>query len=195
MLRYCSCEWPLILETCIRLLEFLSIDCGTSSLRNYTDPTSRIQWVPDNAIWPDIGKWSAVSAVINLPSGMSDQVQYSTYRYFPSTTSYKALNQSKFCYTLPAISDKYNPTVMSGTIQFHVIVDTYDGVEIVITLPQANPWFEEMYVRAQTRRSSVSVCLAAVSGSSYPPFINSTSSEGELIWTIYKCFDYKSLLV
>ena len=115
---------------------------------------------------------------------MADQKQYTTLRYFPQN---KVLNHSKFCYNLPATAGSYyliratfwlglSPlyeTRASGQIRFHMIVDTYEGVEIVIDLPQLNPWFEEMYVRALTGSSSVSVCLSAASGSSDPPFINS----------------------
>ena len=158
---------------------FLSIDCGSSELGNYTDSVTGIQWAPDALIWPDIGKWSAI-ATVNPPSSMTDQKQYSTLRYFPSN---KALNQSKFCYTLPASPNNYYlirasfwngpsliyATRVSGQIRFRVIVDTYEGVEIVINMPQSYPWFEEMYVRAQSGRSSLSVCLSAASDSSDVP--------------------------
>ena len=134
-------------------------------------------------IWPDIGYWSSVDTV-NPPSAMGDQKQYITLRYFRPN---KALNLSKFCYTLPAIAGSYYfirasfwmgstqsyTTRVSGQIRFRVIVDTYAGVEVVIKLPQMNPWFEEMYIPAQSGRSSVSVCLSAASDSSDMPFINS----------------------
>ena len=135
-------------------------------------------------IWPDIPNWSAI-APVSPPTMLLDQTQYTTLRYFPSN---KALKQSKFCYTLPAISGNYYlirasfwygvvstiyETRVSNQIRFHVIVDNYEGVEIVIDIPQNFPWFEEMYIPAQSGRSSVSVCLSAASDSSDMPFINS----------------------
>ena len=160
----------------------MSIDCGSSALGNYTDPVTRIQWAPDAMIWPDIPNWSAI-APVSPPTMLLDQTQYTTLRYFPSN---KALKQSKFCYTLPAISGNYYlirasfwygvvstiyETRVSNQIRFHVIVDNYEGVEIVIGIPQTYPWFEEMYIRAQS--SFVSVCLSAASDRSDTPFINS----------------------
>ena len=133
-------------------------------------------------IWPDIPNWSAI-APVSPPTMLLDQTQYTTLRYFPSN---KALKQSKFCYTLPAISGNYYlirasfwygvvstiyETRVSNQIRFHVIVDNYEGVEIVIGIPQTYPWFEEMYIRAQS--SFVSVCLSAASDRSDTPFINS----------------------
>ena len=168
--------------------EFLSIDCGSSDKSTYTNSlTGRgVIWTPDTALWPDIGKWSATTNNVSLPMIMTDEKQYSTLRYFPTTTSSKAFNQSKFCYTLPAIAENYYlirasfwygllstiyKTLENGIIRFHVIVDNYEGVEIVIGIPQTYPWFEEMYIRAQT--SFVSVCLSAASDMSDAPFINS----------------------
>jgi hypothetical protein len=173
---------------------FLSIDCGTSRIQNYTDPSTGIVWTPDITIWPNIRDWSTTTAAaIGLPTDMPDQVQYSSFRSFPSVTSSKALNQSKFCYNLPAAANNYylvrasfwyDPAAASaGQIRFRVIVDTYPSVEIVIDLPQKNPWFEEMYVRAQSK-GVISLCLApspasrvqsGTSGSTtfVPPFINS----------------------
>ena len=162
---------------------FLSIDCGSPDATNYTDPSTQIQWKSDAARWPDIGNWSA-SAVVSPPASMADQKQYTTLRYFPQN---KVLNHSKFCYNLPATAGSYyliratfwlglSPlyeTRASGQIRFHMIVDTYEGVEIVINIPQSYPWFEEMYVRAQSGRSSLSMCLSASSDSSDIPFINS----------------------
>ena len=165
------------------VLGFLSIDCGTSAASNYTNPSNTIQWAPDTVIWPEIGSWSA-TANVSLPTSLTDQTQYGTLRYFPTN---RALNQSKFCYTLPALAGNYYlirasfwlgqkllyPTRVSGQITFRVIVDSYEGVEIVINVPQSNPWFEEMYIPAQSGRSSVSVCLSTASNSSDAPFINS----------------------
>ena len=117
---------------------------------------------------------------------MADQRQYSTLRYFPSNN--KALNQSKFCYNLAATAGNFylirasfwygsstalGTTRSSGTIRFHVIVDTYEGVEIAINLPQTYPWFEEMYIRALSGKDSIAVCLSAASDSSDVPFISS----------------------
>ena len=145
-----------------------------------------INWTSDTLKWPEIKKWS-FTRVVNPPTTMTgDLVHFSTLRYFLAN---KAMNQSKFCYTLPAIAGNYylirasfwyGPSTAPfyairtrNQISFHMIVDTYEGVEILIDLPQLNPWFEEMYVRALTGSSSVSVCLSAASGSSDPPFINS----------------------
>ena len=93
--------------------EFLSIDCGSSHKSTYTNPLTGtdVIWTPDTTISPDIGKWSATIANVSRPPNMTDEQQYSTLRYFPTTTSSssssKALNQSKFCYTLPAIAGNY----------------------------------------------------------------------------------------
>ena len=54
-----------------------------------------------------------------------------------------------------------------------MIVDSYEGVEVVINFPQSNPWFEEMYIPTQSGKTSVSVCLSGASDSSDVPFINS----------------------
>ena len=162
---------------------FLSIDCGSPDATNYTDPSTQIQWTPDASLWADIGGWSA-TAVVSPPTSMKDQKQYTTLRYFPQN---KVLNHSKFCYNLPAVEGSYYliratfwlgltslyKTHVSGQIRFRVIVDTYEGVEVIINFPQSNPWFEEMYIPAQSGRSSVSVCLSAASDSSDMPFINS----------------------
>ena len=171
-------------------LGFLSIDCGSLATAKYVNPSTAIQWQPDAVLWPEIGNWSA-TARVGSPASTADQTQYATLRYFPTTTSSssssKALNQSKFCYTLPATAGNYYlirasfwlgqkllyPTRVSGQITFRVIVDSYEGVEIVINVPQSNPWFEEMYIPAQSGRSSVSVCLSTASNSSDAPFINS----------------------
>ena len=167
------------------MVGFLSIDCGSAAASNYTNPSTTIQWQPDAMIWPEIGNWSATASV-SPPESMAEQTQYGTLRYFP-TQQHKALNHSKFCYTLPAIAGNYYlirasfwmgpkelyPTRVSWQIRFRVIVDTYEGVEVIINFPQSNPWFEEMYVRAQSGKSSLSVCLSAASDSSDIPFINS----------------------
>ena len=144
---------------------FLSIDCGSSAVSNYTNPLTGMDviWTPDTTLWPDIGKWSASTTVNPLPipyySSMSNESQYASMRYFPTTI----LNQSKFCYTLPAIAGNYYlirasfwygvkstiyETLVNGKIRFHVIVDNYEGVEIIIDIPQTYPWFEEMYTEA-----------------------------------------------
>ena len=168
---------------------FLSIDCGSSDKSTYSNSLTGtgVIWTPDTTLWPDIGKWSVSFYNMSLPTNMTDEKQYSTLRYFPTTSSSsKALNHSKFCYTLPAIAHNYYlirasfwyglastryETRVNDQISFHVIVDNYEGVEIVIGIPQTYPWFEEMYIRAQT--SVVSVCLSAASDSSDAPFINS----------------------
>ena len=150
----------------------MSVDCGSSDKSNYTNSLTGpdIIWTPDTTLWPDIEEWSASFDNMNLPTNMTDEKQYSTLRYFPTN---KALNQSKFCYTLRVIADNYylirasfwfGPLSMiyethkDDQIRFHMIVDNYEGVEIVIDIPQKYPWFEEMYVRAQS--SFVSVCLS-----------------------------------
>ena len=160
------------------------MDCGSSANSNYTNSLTGpdIIWTPDTSLWPDIGKWSVSFYNMSLPTNMTDETQYSTLRYFPTN---KALNQSKFCYSLPAIAGNYYLIRASfwysplsaiyeykyDQIRFHVIVDNYEGVEIVIGIPQTYPWFEEMYIRAQS--SFVSVCLSAASDRSDTPFINS----------------------
>ena len=166
-------------------LGFLSIDCGSSSEGNYTDPLTGIVWTPDAVIWPKIGYWSGIVRV-KAPTNTTNQIQYSTLRYFRPTW---VMDRSKFCYNLPAIGGAYYlirasfwyglPEASSAAlyrksrIRFRVIVDTYQGVEVMIELPQTEPWFEEMYVRAQ-RSSNVSMCLSMENNNgSDMPFINS----------------------
>jgi hypothetical protein len=98
---------------------------------------------------------------------------------------------SKFCYVLPAISNGfylirasfwygtassttlYN-TREPGIISFRMIVDTYAGQQISVSLPQSAPLTEEMYVRVQDGSTSVSVCFSAAdaSGTSDAPFVS-----------------------
>ena len=166
---------------------FVSIDCGSSQTANYTDALG-IEWAPDATIWPDIGSWSFTSDI--TPPGNNTSgggVRYQTLRYFPPSSK-STLNQTKFCYTLPATGDGYYlvratfwygtsnkmlySTRVPGVISFRVVVDTYTGAKINITLPQTSPQTEEMYVRAQSGSSSVSVCFSAASDNSDSPFIN-----------------------
>jgi hypothetical protein len=53
-----------------------------------------------------------------------------------------------------------------------MIVDTYAGVQINITLPQSSPLTEEMYVRVQNGSTSISVCFSAATSDSDAPFIS-----------------------
>ena len=167
---------------------FVSIDCGASQTANYTDALG-IEWAPDATIWPDIGSWSFTSDI--TPPGNNTSgggVRYQTLRYFPPSSK-STLNQTKFCYTLPATGDGYYlvratfwygtsatttlyGTRVPGIISFRVMVDTYTGAQITITLPQTSPQTEEMYVRAQSGSSSVSVCFSAASDNSDSPFVN-----------------------
>jgi hypothetical protein len=173
---------------------FLSIDCGSSRTSNYTDALG-IEWAPDALLWPDIGGWSK-TADVSPPSGdTTGGEKYETLRYFPqpvpnATTS--PTSASKFCYVLPATEDRYYliratfwygtsaATTLYGThepgiISFRMIVDTYAGALINVTLPQSTPLTEEMYVRVQSGSTSISVCFSAADSdgsTSDAPFIN-----------------------
>ena len=166
---------------------FLSIDCGSSQTTNYTDALG-IEWAPDNAIWPEISGWSLTSTVTPPVGDTTGGDKYKTLRYFPSADA-STLKQSKFCYTLPATGDAYYliratfwygtsatttlyDTRVPGSISFRVMVDTYTGTWITIALPQSSPLTEEMYIRAQSGSSSVSVCFSAASEDSDAPFVS-----------------------
>ena len=166
---------------------FLSIDCGSSQTTNYVDALG-IEWTPDTAIWPDMSRWSLTSDITPPAEDTSGGAKYQTLRYFPPADK-SMLNQTKFCYTLPAVGNVYYliratfwygtsatttlyGTRVPGVISFRVMVDTYTGAQITITLPQTSPRTEEMYIRAQNGSSSVSVCFSAVSDNSDSPFIN-----------------------
>jgi hypothetical protein len=99
------------------------------------------------------------------------------------------INQTKFCYNLPTRSDQYYliratfwygdatvaklyPTRVQGLISFRMIVDTYMGMQINVSLPQTSPLVEEMYIKPLGGSSSVSVCLSGVSDDSDAPFIS-----------------------
>ena len=181
----CMCLLLILCDYCI-LLGFWSIDCGSSSDRRYTDPSTGIVWTPDAVIWPKIGYWSGIVRV-KAPTNTTNQIQYSTLRYFRPT---RVMDRSKFYYSLPAVGGSYYlirasfwyglPEASSAAlyrkspIRFRVIVDAYQGVEVMIELPQTEPWFEEMYVRAQSGSSSVSMCLSMERDTgSDMPFINS----------------------
>ena len=166
---------------------FLSIDCGSSQTTNYVDALG-IEWTPDTTIWPDISSWSLTSAITPPTGNTSGGAKYQTMRYFPPASK-STPNQTKFCYTLPVTGNDYylvratfwygtsGTTTLYGTrvpgiISFRVMVDTYTGAQIDITLPQTSPQTEEMYIRAQNGSSSVSVCFSAASDNSDSPFIN-----------------------
>ena len=162
---------------------FVSIDCGSSQTKIYTDALG-ITWTPDSIRWPEINGFSNTSQAIPSTTSLSKgQMPYESMRYFQPG---KAMNANKFCYSLEATGGSYylvRAAFWSGgtqlpyntrkrnAVSFQMIVDTYEGQEIDISLPQSDVWIEEMYVRAQG--SSVMVCLSAASDTSDAPFINS----------------------
>ena len=162
----------------------MSIDCGSSQTQSYPDALG-ITWTPDAIRWPEIDGFSKTSQDIPSTTSLSrGQTQYRSMRYFQPE---KAMNASKFCYSLQATGGSYYlvraafwsggstrlpyNTRTNDAVAFQLIVDTYEGQKIVISLPQSDVWIEEMYVRAQS--SSVMVCLSAASDTSDAPFINS----------------------
>jgi hypothetical protein len=186
---------------CKSFTGFVSIDCGSSRTSNYTDALG-IEWVPDAALWPDIGGWSSTAAVpppSNGTTGDELDEKYQTLRYFspPATSSANASssatrNATKFCYVLPAVERKFYliratfwyglyvtaalySTHKTDAISFRMIVDTYAGAVINVSLPQSAPLTEEMYVRAQSGSTSISVCFSAADsdgGTSDAPFVS-----------------------
>jgi hypothetical protein len=176
---------------------FVSIDCGSSQTTNYSDALG-IEWAPDAAMWPDIGSRSATADIVPPADDRdgSGGLVYRTLRYFPpidfaanvsSSSSSSAVNQTKFCYTLPAraggfyllratfwygvsASTTLYETRAPGVISFRSIVDSYLGPQVSISLPQTYPTFQELYVRALG--SSLSYCLSAAAADSDAPFIN-----------------------
>jgi hypothetical protein len=176
----------------------VSIDCGSSRRSNYTDALG-IEWAPDALLWPDIGGWSKTAAISPPSTGTTGDEQddkYKTLRYFQApagNTSAALTTPTKFCYVLPAIEGAYYliratfwygtsaTTTLYGThepgiISFRMIVDTYVGEQISVSLPQSRPLTEEMYVRVQNGSTSVSVCFSAAGssegGTGDAPFIN-----------------------
>ena len=161
----------------------MSIDCGSSNTKSYPDALG-ITWTPDAVGRPEIDGFSNTIQGIPLTTPLSKgQAAYGSMRYFQPV---KAMNASKFCYSLEATGGSYYlvraafwsggtqlpyTTRTNDAVRFQMIVDTYEGQEIVISLPQSDVWIEEMYVRAQA--SFVMVCLSAASDMSDAPFINS----------------------
>jgi hypothetical protein len=147
-------------------------------------------------LWPDINTGSSTAAVSALAGDISGFVQYQTLRYFPpvaaingSTGSSSTLNPAKFCYTLPAKGGQHYlvratfwygtaataslyETRSPGIISFRMIVDTYTGPRVRISIPQIIPVWVEMYVRALDGSSSLSVCFSGASSDSDAPFVN-----------------------
>ena len=161
----------------------MSIDCGSSNTKSYPDALG-ITWTPDSISLPEIDGFSKTIQAIPVTTSLSrGQTPYGSMRYFQSGN---AMNTNKFCYSLQATGGSYylvRATFWSGgtrlpydtrktnAVSFQIIVDTYEGQEIVISLPQSDVWIEEMYIRAQG--SSVMVCLSAASNTRDAPFINS----------------------
>jgi hypothetical protein len=172
----------------------VSIDCGSPRTTEYTDAIG-IVWTPDAAFAPDIGGWS-LTAEVTPPTA---DTKFRTLRYFPQpvpdgrSSSSSFTSASKFCYVLPATSSSSGfylirasfwygtassatlyGTRVKGTISFRMIVDTYAGQQINISLPQSAPVTEEMYVRVQNGSTSISVCFSAADsgGTSDAPFVS-----------------------
>jgi hypothetical protein len=172
---------------------FVSIDCGSSQTTNYSDALG-IEWAPDGTMWPDIGSRSSTADIVPPADDRdgSGGLVYRTLRYFPpifisNSSSSSTMNQTKFCYTLPAKSAGFYllratfwygvsatttlyDTRVPGIISFRSIVDSYLGPQVNITLPQTYPSIQELYVRALS--SSVSYCLSAAAADSDAPFIS-----------------------
>jgi hypothetical protein len=175
----------------------VSIDCGSSSKTEYTDAIG-IVWTPDAAFAPDIGGWSSTAAVTPPTGDTTGGEKFRSLRYFPQpvpngTSSSSFTSASKFCYVLPATSSSSGyylirasfwygtassatlySTRVPGSISFRMIVDTYAGQQISVSLPQSAPLTEEMYVRVQDGSTSVSVCFSAADsgGTSDAPFVS-----------------------
>jgi hypothetical protein len=131
-----------------------------------------IEWAPDAAVWPDIGRWSKTAAVSPPSNG-------TTGDELPAIGGDFYLVRATFWYGTSITTTIYS-TRVPGTISFRMIVDTYVGEQISISLPQNSPLTEEMYVRAQSGSStSISVCFSAAADSdgsassdSDAPFVN-----------------------
>ena len=169
--------------------EFLSIDVGTTETANYTDPTTGIVWTPDTILWPQLADWSTTSTLGPPSADFADQKQYQSFRYFkPPPALAGSPSPSKLCYSLPAQANKYYlirvflwcgtnlasaSTRVPGVLSFHIIIDSYVGPQIDVSLPQKNLSVEEFYVQALNGSTSVNLCFSAESDVSDAPFVNS----------------------
>ena len=61
----------------------------------------------------------------------------------------------------------------TSVLSFHIIIDSYVGPQINVSLPQTIAFVEEYYVQALDGSTSVNLCLSAESNVSDAPFINS----------------------
>jgi hypothetical protein len=141
-----------------------------------------------------------LTANVSAPTGnATGGEKFRTLRYFPqpvangTSSSSSFTSASKFCYVLPATSSSSGyylirasfwygtaatttlyRTRVPGSISFRMIVDTYAGAQINVSLPQSDPLTEEMYVRVQNGSTSVSVCFSAADsgGTSDAPFVS-----------------------
>ena len=175
---------------------FLSIDIGSGETTNYTETTTGMIWTPDLNLWPDIGDWSTTYTSLAPPpsaasSDHSRAEHYQSFRYFKPSSSEsqsRAPRPAKFCYSLPAQSNKYYlirvsfwcstnlasaSTHVGGALSFYIIIDSYVGPRIDILLPQTSAYVEEYYVQALDGSTSVSLCFSAESKVSDAPFVNS----------------------
>ena len=168
---------------------FLSIDVGSTETSNYTDPTTGIVWTPDTILWLQIAEWSTTSILGPPSDDFADQKQYQSFRYFkPPQKSTGIPSPTKFCYSLPAQSNKYYlirvsfwcstnlasaSTRVGGALSFYIIIDSYVGPRIDILLPQTSAYVEEYYVQALEGSTSVNLCFSAESEVSDAPFVNS----------------------
>ena len=168
---------------------FLSIDVGSTETANYTDPTTGIVWTPDTILWPQIVEWSTTSILGPPSDDFADQKQYQSFRYFkPPQKSTGIPSPTKFCYSLPAQANKYYlirvsfwsstnlasaSTRVPGVLSFYIIIDSYVGPQINVSLPQTFAFVEEYYVQALNGSTSVSLCFSAESKVSDAPFVNS----------------------
>ena len=172
---------------------FLSIDIGSAETTNYTDTATGILWTPDLGLWPDIADWSTTYTSLAPPpssssSDVSQAKHYQSFRYFkPPGEPARSPSPAKFCYSLPAQANKYYLirvsfwcssnlasalTRVPGVLSFYILIDTYVGPQINISLPQTFAVVEEFYVQALDRSMSVNLCFSTESGVSDAPFVN-----------------------
>jgi len=137
----------------------LSIDCGATV--TYTDNTTGITWVPDNAY-----------ITTGFPSNVTSQsksLQLQTLRYFPG-------KQSKFCYELPATNDTsylvrttFSNGGMMTSFQLHI-----DTSNIALIKPDnSSTWESVIEVITVATGAHIDVCLAPTTPGYDVPFVNS----------------------
>ncbi|XP_021667471.2 probable LRR receptor-like serine/threonine-protein kinase At1g67720 isoform X2 [Hevea brasiliensis] len=150
-----------ITQQYIKRIEFISIDCGSTS--NYSDPRTGLEWISDNGIM-NHGK----SVEVKNPDGK--WVQYRRRRDFP-------IDSKKYCYNLSTKERRryiVRATFQYGSLEnedsfpkFKLYLDATKWSTVTI-LDASRIYVKEMIIRAPS--SSIDVCICCATTGS--PFIS-----------------------